>query len=97
MWGFIVVILVRMYKVYILFSVTKDPYYLHDALPILMERIRKHNSNHKGFTGKTGDWKLVYHELFQTKTDAMKKEMEIKKWKSRNLIERFIGLEHPDQ
>ena len=25
----------------------------------LQERIRKHNSNHKGFTGGTGDWIIV--------------------------------------
>ena len=63
---------------------------------IWAERIRKHNTNHRGFTGKTGDWILKYHETFETKTAAMKREAEIKAWKSRKLIEQLIGLEHPD-
>ncbi|MEP6750678.1 MAG: GIY-YIG nuclease family protein, partial [Bacteroidota bacterium] len=53
-------------------------------------------SNHKGFTGKTGDWMLVYAETFNSKSAAMKRESTIKNWKSRKLIEKLIGLEHPD-
>ncbi|MGB0424983.1 MAG: hypothetical protein ACPGED_11680 [Flavobacteriales bacterium] len=32
----------------------------------LEERLRKHNSNHKGFTGTTSDWRIVHHEEFNT-------------------------------
>jgi len=39
---------------------------------------------------------LKYYETFETKTAAMKREAEIKAWKSRKLIERLIGLGHPD-
>src|SRR5204862_3199233 len=63
MWGFIVLILVRMYKVYILFSVMKDRYYVGYAGGELMERMRKHNSSNEVFSRNTGDGKLVYHEL----------------------------------
>lgn len=62
----------------------------------LTERIRKHNSNYKGFTGNTGNWQLAYQEEFQAKTEAMKRENEIKGWKSRKMIEKLIGLGHPD-
>ncbi len=40
------------------------------------ERIRKHNSIHKGFTGHTGDWKLVYQEEYKSKADAMAREKQ---------------------
>ncbi len=84
------------FYVYILYTPSKNKYYIGFTGDKLSERIRKHNSNHKGFTGNTGDWELVYQEVFQTKSEAMKREKEIKSWKSRKMIEKLIGLEHPD-
>ena len=78
------------YKVYILFSAILNKYYVGYTGDDLNERLRKHNSNHKGFTGKTGDWKIVYQEYFQLKSDASNREIEIKKWKSRKKIENLI-------
>ena len=46
------------FKVYILFSQLKNKYYVGFTGDDLNKRIRKHNSDHKGFTGKTGDWML---------------------------------------
>ena len=34
------------------------------------QRLRRHNSNHKGFTGPVNDWKVVYTEMFEEKTAA---------------------------
>jgi len=56
----------------------------------MQERLRRHNSNHKGFTGKVGDWVIVYSEGFAEKPLAMKREREIKGWKSRERIEKLI-------
>ena len=63
------------------------------------ERLRRHNSNHKGFTGGSADWKIVHEEVLPEKSAAMKREKEIKGWKSRKLIEKLIssaGPGHPD-
>ena len=84
------------FYVYILFSVIKNSYYIGYTSDSLQERLRKHNTNHKGFTGNTGDWTLVYHQIFESKTEAIKREKQIKNRKSRKLIEKLIGLEHPD-
>ena len=84
------------FKVYILFSEVKNRYYVGYTGDDLAERIRKHNSNHKGFTGNTGDWALLYQEMYSSKAEAIKREAQIKNWKSRKLIEQLIGLEHPD-
>ena len=54
-----------MYFTYILFSKSLNKYYIGSTSDI-QERIRKHNSNHKGFTGKTNDWELVYTEKFDS-------------------------------
>ncbi len=79
-----------MYYTYILFSKIKNKYYV-GSTSNMEERIRKHNSNHKGFTGKTNDWELVYTEEFNAITDALSREKQIKKWKSRILIEKLIN------
>jgi putative endonuclease len=81
---------------YILYSKTADKYYIGYTTEILQERIRKHNSNHKGFTGKFNDWQVVYFESFTSGELAYNREREIKAWKSRKRIETLIvGSEHP--
>jgi putative endonuclease len=79
------------YYVYILFSEKKNQYYVGFTADTLENRLRKHNSNHKGFTGKNDDWKIVYAEEFDSKQPAMQREIEIKKWKSRKRIELLIS------
>ena len=79
------------YFIYILYSESSDKYYVGHTGDILEERIRKHNSNHTGFTGRSNDWKLVYKELSPNKAAALKREMEIKSWKSRKRIESLIN------
>jgi putative endonuclease len=68
----------------------KNRYYVGFTGDLIEIRIRKHNSNHKGYTGNTGDWKLVYSETFAEKNLAMKREKEIKGWKSKRLIEKLL-------
>ena len=79
------------YSVYILYSSTLNKYYIGSTGDSLEERLRKHNSNHKGFTGTANDWIVKYCEVFEQKSDATKRESEIKLWKSRVRIERLIG------
>jgi putative endonuclease len=81
---------------YLLFSVSRNVYYVGYTGDDLSERIRKHNTNDNGFTGKCTDWQLVYKEAYTLKIEAMKREKQIKNWKSRKLIEQLIGLGRPD-
>ncbi len=45
---------------------------------------------HKGFTGRAKDWEIVYSEMFESKQEAQKREIAIKKKKSRTYIELLI-------
>ena len=85
---------------YILYSQAADKYYVGYTSGEMNERLRKHNSNHKGFTGPYNDWVVAYTELFESKKEAMEREKQIKGWKSRTKIELIIhssaGSEHPD-
>ena len=78
------------FHTYILFSESKKKYYI-GSTSNLGERLIRHNQNHKGFTGKNADWKLVYSENFETKQESLKREIQIKNWKSRIMIEKLIA------
>jgi putative endonuclease len=79
-----------MFYLYILFSEKKTKYYVGHTGDDLNERLRKHNSNHKGFTGGLGDWKIVHSETYSTKSDAYQRELQIKKWKSSKRIAQLV-------
>ncbi len=74
-----------MYFFYILYSTSIDKYYVGHTSD-LVERLKKHNTNHKGFTGNMNDWKVVYSEQYSTKIEAFAREREVKAWKSRQRI-----------
>ncbi len=79
------------FKVYILYSKILDKYYVGYTGDVLAERLRKHNSFHKGFTGTKNDWDIVYFEVYDEKSFAMARERKIKSWKSRKKIEELIN------
>ena len=80
-----------LYQVYIIFSNSRNRYYIGSTGESLSERIRRHNSAHKGFTANTTDWKLVHSEKFDSIIIAQKRERQIKSWKSRLMIENLIS------
>ena len=79
-----------MFQVYILFSESLNKFYVGHTSEELDERLRKHLSNHSGFTAKAKDWKIVYFETLENKSLAYKRELEIKSWKSKTKIKKLI-------
>jgi putative endonuclease len=75
---------------YILYSEKLGKYYIGSTWN-LEDRLRKHNSNHKGFTGRQSDWRIVYTENYDSKAEAYKRECQVKSWKSRKAIEKMIS------
>jgi putative endonuclease len=75
-----------MFKVYILYSASKDKYYIGQTED-LERRLAEHNMRKN--LGAS-DWELKYHESFETRSDAMKRELEIKGKKRRSFIEGLI-------
>ena len=83
-------ILFPMAFVYILFSESLDKFYVGSTSTDLADRLRRHLSGHSGFTAKAKDWGIVYTETFPDKAKALKREKEIKAWKSRAMIAKLI-------
>jgi putative endonuclease len=76
--------------VYILYSLTKDKFYI-GFTSNLEERIIRHNQKSKGFTGQINDWEMMYSESFATKSEALAREKQIKSWKNRSKIQQLIS------
>jgi putative endonuclease len=79
-----------MANLYILFSQSLDKYYVGSTSMDVNQRLRRHLSDHKGFTAKAKDWVIVYSEAFEDVSEARKREIQIKNWKSRTLIEKLV-------
>ncbi|MFA6980529.1 MAG: GIY-YIG nuclease family protein [Ignavibacteriaceae bacterium] len=75
--------------VYILFSKNLNKYYVGSTSDVEW-RLERHNAGW-GKYSKTGiPWEIVLREECSTKTEALKREREIKKKKSRKYIEEII-------
>ncbi|MBL7738146.1 MAG: GIY-YIG nuclease family protein [Chitinophagaceae bacterium] len=87
------------FYVYILYAASLDSYYIGSSQNP-EERLRKHLSNHNGYTAKAKDWIIVYTELFDLKSLALIREKQLKGWKNKNRIRELIvaarWIEHPD-
>jgi putative endonuclease len=72
-----------------------DRYYIGHTSGDIKERLRRHNANHKGFTGKANDWTVAYTAKFTSKADAYARERLVKSWKSRINVEKLISENNP--
>ena len=75
---------------YILQSETSGRYYVGQTKN-LQERINYHNANYSQSLRNRGPWKLVYHEEYASRTQALKREIQIKRQKSRLFIESLVS------
>ena len=82
--------------VYILYSIRVDRYYV-GSTDDLRWRLERHNMGWGKYTQTGIPWEITYHETFNSKSDALKREKQIKRKKSRKYIEELINTGgHPD-
>ena len=75
--------------IYILYSSKLNKYYV-GAYTDLERRLYEHNIGHSKFTSTGIPWVIKYSETFETLQEAKKRELMIKKMKSRKYIENLI-------
>ena len=78
-----------MWYMYILYSEKIDKYYV-GYTDNLEKRLERHNSGWGRFTKPGIPWKIRYFEEYEQKSDAIKRERQIKKRKSRKCILDFV-------
>ncbi len=75
-----------MFTVYVLYSKSYDKIYI-GFTSNLEQRLLSHNElGKKGWTIKFRPWQLIHTEEFQLKSDAMKREKQLKTATGRNFI-----------
>ena len=67
------------YTTYILYSEEIGRYYVGYTSAAMEDRLRRHLTEHRGFTGRAKDWKVVFAKTFVEKSEATALERRIKK------------------
>ena len=78
-----------MWKVYIIYSEKIDRYYT-GITEDLEWRLERHNQGWGRFTKRGIPWNVVHIEEYEEKSDALKREREIKNRKSRSYIDSLL-------
>ncbi len=81
------------YHVYILFSARCDRYYIGSAEDVSV-RLLRHNAGGVKSTKNCIPWEAKYFEVFDTRAEALKRELALKRKKSRVHIEWLIKNPH---
>ena len=80
----------QLFSLYILYSAQLDKHYFGFTGDSVKYGWSEHLSNHKGFTAKVKDWKIVFIKIFDTKEIAMAEEKKLKNWKSKDRVKAYI-------
>lgn len=84
------------YWVYVIKSQLDHSYYT-GSTPDVGLRVERHNLGWGRSTKAKRPWVLIHTEQYATKTEALRRERQIKRMKSRKYIERLIqSQEHRD-
>ena len=77
MFGYFFIVKTMFYT-YILFSTSLNKYYIGSCQNI-EQRLQDHLNSRSKFTKIAKDWELKYFETFLTRSEACKRELQIKK------------------
>jgi putative endonuclease len=77
------------FSVYILQSTTTKRFYIGQTKDV-QTRLAYHNANFSKSLKNRGPWELVHREQYATRSEAVRREHQIKSWKDRDMIERLV-------
>ena len=80
-----------MYTVYAIYNADANKFYIGQTVN-LTERIQLHNAHlFKGYTSQfKGEWKVIYSESVSTRSEALKREKQLKSFRGREFIKSHI-------
>ena len=80
-----------MYTTYVLYSEKYDKIYI-GFTSNLEGRLLAHNElSTKGWTVRFRPWRLLYKEEYESKSDAMRRERELKSYRGRQFIRQLLS------
>lgn len=84
-----------MYVVYVIYNKKHGKIYIGQTEDI-ERRIKEHNDlnnkKHKYTSQFDGEWQIIYKEEFKTRKEALTREKQLKSFRGREYIKRFIPL-----
>ncbi len=78
-----------MFYVYLLQSDVDSTFYV-GFTEKLEQRLKQHNNGESKYTSRKIPWKLVYFENFETKSEALKRELFLKKQRNKEFYQRLV-------
>ena len=78
------------YLVYILQSVAEGRYYIGSCEDV-DGRLARHNAGQVRATKYGVPWRVIYQEGFETRQDAYRREMQIKRYKGGEAFKRLVN------
>jgi len=80
-----------MYWVYALYSKKIDRLYIGQTQD-MNKRLREHREGVSFYTRRAKDWELLHSEEYTTRSEAMKREKQLKSYQGRNYIRKtYLG------
>ena len=79
-----------MFFVYILQSESTGRYYVGQTKDV-PARVAYHNANYLRALKNRGPWKLVHSEVFASRGEAVRREIQIKRQKDRRFVEQIVS------
>ena len=81
-----------MFYTYILYSPKIDQYYIGHTGD-LKDRLRRHNSGYSKATKSGIPWEVVYSETYDSRSEAVRREVQLKAMKNREYLSELIRVE----
>jgi len=79
-----------MFSVYVLRSKSTGRFYT-GSTSNLSARIEQHNTNASQSTKNHGPWELIHQEDFRSRSEAVRRERELKTGKGRDELDRLLS------
>ncbi len=79
-----------MFYTYVIQSATIDKIYIGQTKDV-ENRLYKHNTNQNKWTKNKGPWIMLGFVSFSTRTEAIKLENKLKKWRNPQRVKEWIG------
>jgi putative endonuclease len=80
-----------MFYVYILKSLSTGRFYI-GSTEDTVNRLTEHNSGEVKATRSYRPWTIVYTETFSTRSEAYRRERQIKAWKNPDYMRKRLGI-----
>jgi len=80
-----------MFTVYVLHNQNLDKIYVGYTSDIDKRLFAHNHEDNKGWTKKFQPWKIIYSEKFETKSEAMIREKQLKSSRGREFIREYIS------